>query len=187
LGVPLVRFYQGDSAAGVFAIPTQVALTYQLVSAVVLRILQPHIAGPYGFTVSFLKKLILFSVLFHVLLYLAGAMSATCLILFVLPVGYQGALGSLFVLLAASFFLALAGVNGSYLMLLRQERVGLAINVASAIFYLLLGWILVPALSGLGAALAALLAYALLMTCGLVVTWFAHPARATVRTQNVQD
>jgi O-antigen/teichoic acid export membrane protein len=83
-GVFFVRLLGGDADAGVFGFAGYVAGAYLLFSNLALRILQPHIAGPYGLQGLFIRKLVLFAGLFLVVLYAAMFTAGAAVIWFLL-------------------------------------------------------------------------------------------------------
>jgi O-antigen/teichoic acid export membrane protein len=157
-GVFFVRLFRGDADAGVFGLASQVAGAYLMFSYLAIRILQPHIAGPYGLDRSFLRKLLIFAGLFLVLLSLAGFAVGAGVILFLLAPEYRSALVPLAVLLGAAALLSAGVLASSYLVVLHRERTVLAAHVLSAVVYVAGIVVLVGPLANLGAAMAAVLA-----------------------------
>jgi O-antigen/teichoic acid export membrane protein len=154
-GVFFVRLLCGDAEAGLFGVAAQVGFGYLLFSYPALRILQPHIAGQYGLTPSFLRKLVLFSATFLVLLYLGGLAAGVVVVLFVLAPAYRAAIPPMAALLLAYLFLAVGHIAASYLVVLHREATVLVVHVGAAVVYVAAALLLVGPLGSLGAALAA--------------------------------
>jgi O-antigen/teichoic acid export membrane protein len=173
-GVFFVRLLHGETEAGVFGIATQVAGACLLFSYLAIRILQPHIAGRYGLEPDFLRKLILFTALFLILLYLGGFAAGAGVILFLLGPEYHAALLPLVVLLGAALLLSMGTLASSYLVVLHRERTVLWANVMAAAVYVGGVVLLIPILGNLGAATAAVLAAA----CGTL--WMLASVRASL-------
>jgi O-antigen/teichoic acid export membrane protein len=159
-GVFFVRFLRGDSEAGIFGIASQAALAYLLFSSLAIRILQPHIAGPYGMDRFFLLKLILFAAVFLTLLYLGGLAAGTGAVLLILAAPYRAAVAPMAVLLAAALLFSAGSIASSYLIVLHREKTVLAAHAAAAVVYVVGAIVLVPLFATVGAAAAAALAAA---------------------------
>jgi O-antigen/teichoic acid export membrane protein len=157
-GVFFVRWLQGDAEAGLFGVASQATAVYLMFSYLAIRILQPHIAGPYGLERSFLHKLLLFTALFLALLYLGGLLVGTGVVLLLLAPAYLAALVPMAILLAAALLLSAGVIASSYLVVLHREKTVLAAHVAAAVVYVAGAVLLTPALASSGAALAAALA-----------------------------
>jgi O-antigen/teichoic acid export membrane protein len=157
-GVFFVRLYHGKADAGVFGVASQAAAAYLMFSYLAIRILQPHIAGPYGLDRSFLRKLVLFAALFLVLLAAGGFAVAAGVIVWLLAPEYRAALVPMAVLLGAAVVLSAGVLASSYLVVLHRERTVLIAHAVSAVVYVAGVVVLVPPLANLGAATAAALA-----------------------------
>jgi O-antigen/teichoic acid export membrane protein len=156
-GVFFVRVLCGDAEAGLFGVASQVGTAYLLFSYLALRILQPHIAGQYGLTPSFLRKLILFSGGFLLLLSVGGLAVGTGIVLFVLSPAYHAAIAPMAALVLAVMLLAAGHIAASYLVVLYREATVLLVHIVAALVYVAAALLLVPPLGSLGAALAAVL------------------------------
>ena len=55
-GIFFVWWFHGEDDAGIYGLVQQIAVAYMASCAIGTRILQPHIAGPYGHMRSFIKK-----------------------------------------------------------------------------------------------------------------------------------
>jgi O-antigen/teichoic acid export membrane protein len=163
-GVFFVRLFRGEADAGVFGVASQAAAAYLMFSYLAIRILQPHIAGPYGLDRSFLCKLLLFAALFLVLLAMGGFAVGAGVILWLLAPEYRAALVPMAVLLGAAVLLSAGVLASSYLVVLHRERTVLTAHAVSAVVYVAGVVVLVPLLGNVGAATAAALA----AVCGTV-------------------
>ena len=159
-GVFFVRLLGGEADAGVFGFASYVAGAYLLFSNLALRVLQPHIAGPYGLQGLFVRKLGLFAGAFFVLLYLVLFAAGAAVICFLLAPPYRSALGPLALVLLAVVLLSVGNITGSYLVVLHQERSVLWGNGVAAGVYLAAVLVLTPFFSSLGTAAAAAVAAA---------------------------
>jgi O-antigen/teichoic acid export membrane protein len=173
-GVFFVRLLHGEAEAGVFGIATQVAGACLLFSYLAIRILQPHIAGRYGLEPTFLRKLILFTASFLILLYLAGFAAGAGIILVLLGPEYHAALLPLVVLLGAALLLSVGTLASSYLVVLHRERTVLWANGVAALVYVVGVVLLIPILGNIGAAIASALAAG----CGTL--WMLASVRASI-------
>jgi O-antigen/teichoic acid export membrane protein len=177
-GIFFVRLFCGESAAGVFGVATQVASVYLLFSYLAIRILQPHIAGPYGLERSFVRKLILFTGVFLAILYAGGLAAGGGVALFVLTPRYREAVAPMALLLAAALVLSVGVIASSYLVVLHREQTVLAAHTVAGVVYVVLAVLLIPSFSNLGAATAAALAAA----CGTV--WMVVAVRINLPPQS---
>jgi O-antigen/teichoic acid export membrane protein len=157
-GVFVVRCFRGEAEAGVFGVANQAAGAYLMFSYLAIRILQPHIAGPYGLDRLFLRKLILFTTLFLALLYLGGLAVGGGVILFLLDPLYRAAILPLAVLLGAAVLLSVGVLASSYLVVLHREQTVLWAHAGAAVVYVVAAVLLAPAFGNPGAAAAAALA-----------------------------
>src|SRR5262249_9693085 len=112
-GVFFVRWFHGETEAGVFGIASPAAGAYLLSRYLAIRLPQPHIAGPYGLDRLFLRKLMLFAGLFLTLLYLGGFGGGAAVVLFLLAPLYRAALLPMAVLLAAMLLLSVGVLASS--------------------------------------------------------------------------
>jgi O-antigen/teichoic acid export membrane protein len=176
-GVFFVRVLCGDTETGLFGVASQAGTGYLLFSYLALRILQPHIAGPYGLTSSFLRKLILFSAGFLLFLYVGGLVAGTGIVLFILPPAYHPAIVPMAALLLAVLLLAVGHIAASYLVVLHREATVLWVHIVAALVYVAAALLLVPPLAGLGAALAAVLGGG----CGTL--WLVLAVRRSLATR----
>jgi O-antigen/teichoic acid export membrane protein len=170
-GVFFVRYFRGDAEAGVFGISSHAAAAYLLFSYLAIRVAQPHIAGRYGLDRLFLRKLVFFTALFLVLLYLAGLAAGAGLVLFLLTPVYRAALLPLAVLLGAALLLSVGVLASSYLVVLHRERTVLAAQVSAAGVYVAAAFVLVPLFGSTGAATASVLA------AGCATLWMVAAVR----------
>jgi O-antigen/teichoic acid export membrane protein len=159
-GVFFVRWFRGDAQGGVFGIASQAAGAYLMFSYLAIRILQPHIAGPYGLDRRFLRKLVVFAGTFLGLLYAGGFLSAGGVILLLLRPDYREAIAPMAVMLGAAVVLSVGVLASSYLVVLHRERTVLAAQLSATVVYICASLLLVPVLGSLGAATAAALAAA---------------------------
>lgn len=157
-GIFFVRVLGGETEAGVFGIANQAISVYLLFSHLAIRILQPHVAGPYGLDPLFLRKLIVFTGLFLTLLYLGGLAASAGVILFLLAPTYRAALVPVAILLGAALLLSVGTIASSYLVVLHRERTVLRAQFVAAVVYVVTVVLLVPLLQDIGAAVAAALA-----------------------------
>jgi O-antigen/teichoic acid export membrane protein len=173
-GVFFVRWFREDAEAGVFGIASHAAAAYLMFSYLAIRILQPHIAGPYGLDHRFLRKLVLFAGAFLAVLYLGGYLTAGGVILFLLTSDYRAALLPMAVMLVAAVVLSVGVLASSYLVVLHRERTVLKAQLSATVVYVGGSILLVPVLGSLGAATAAALA------AGWGTVWMVLVVRAHV-------
>jgi O-antigen/teichoic acid export membrane protein len=135
-GVLLVRLRAGPGEAALFGLAYQVANAHQIVGALGVQVVQPHIYGEYGLHRGFLVKLGVFAALFlggAAVLALAGGWLVVRLLL---PPFYGAALGPMAWLLAAAALLTVGRLLSAYLLRLHEERFILGAQLASALVYI---------------------------------------------------
>ncbi len=137
-GVILTRLLRGERDTGLYGLALQMGTAYLIAGMLVLRIVQPHIAGPYGLDRLFVRKLIaaIGGILFA--LWLAGVCAAWVLVYRLLDPAYAPAFGPMVVLLTTAAVAIATGVVNLYLLRARRE------------------WVLQPAYVGGAAAYVAL-------------------------------
>jgi O-antigen/teichoic acid export membrane protein len=121
-GVAVTRVTLGDAETAVYGVASQAALVCLLMAGLVARVVQPHIAGPYGLDRSFVKKLAAFLGLAFGGLWVGYAVSVYAVVGRLFPPHYAGVPGPAIVLGAAAVLFALAGVLGTYLVRFGRER-----------------------------------------------------------------
>ncbi|MBI2528735.1 MAG: oligosaccharide flippase family protein [Candidatus Rokubacteria bacterium] len=137
-GVILARLLRGERDAGLYGVAFQIASAYLIAGTLVTRIVQPHIAGPYGLDRLFVRKLILSMGGTLIMLWLAGGGVAWLLIDRLLDPAYAPAFGPMLVLLTtATVAIATWAVN-LYLLRLHRERTLQAVYVGAAAVYVAL-------------------------------------------------
>ncbi len=155
-GIIWVRIMHGDEDAAILGIVDRVLKAYLTFSLIAVRIVQPHMSGPYGMHRSFVQKAVIFSASFHVVLMVAiGVAAATAILLFLDPV-YHAAVGVMVVALLAGCFAGMGTMGTSFLVTRRKESVVFSVNVIRTTIFVALATPLVWQLSYLGAPLASL-------------------------------
>ena len=137
-GVILARLLRGERDAGLYGLAFQIASAYLFAGTLVVRIVQPHIAGPYGLHRNFVWKLILSVGGILVMLWLAGAGGAWLLVHSLLDRPYTPAFGPMLVLLTTATVATATGVVNLYLLRLGRERTLQAVYVGAAAVYVAL-------------------------------------------------
>ncbi len=151
-GVLFLRFFRGAEATGVFGLACQAAALTFAFAWLGIRIIQPHIGGEYGLHPGFIRKLLVFLLLF--LLGLGGAafLGGALVIWYFFDPAFREAIIPMGVLIAASAILS-AGVAASlYLLRFRRERRVLGIYLVSSVIYLAGCALLIPEYGIAGAA-----------------------------------
>jgi len=167
-GIFFIRWHDDDNAVAIFGLAQQIAIAYMVSCAIGTRILQPHIAGPYGMTRSFVKKVILFFVLFHSAALAVAFGATTIIILWVLPPGFQAAVLPVAVLLVGRTVASAAAIAAMYAVTRYRETLLLRAQVLSAVLFAGSCLLLVPQGSCLAYAWVSLAA----STCTfLVILW----------------
>src|SRR4029077_6832507 len=135
-GVFFLRFFRGPEATGVYGLACQVgALTFAF-AWLGIRIIQPHIGGEYGLHVGFIRKLMLFVVLFLISLGSAAFLGGAVVIRYAFDPAYREAIAPMGVLIAAGAVLSAGVVASLYLLRFRKERQVLVIYLCTAVLYL---------------------------------------------------
>jgi len=147
-GVILARLLRGERDAGLYGVAFQIASAYLFAGTLVTRIVQPHIAGPYGLERLFVRKLIASMGGILIMLWLAGAGAAWLLVHRLLDPAYAPAFGPMLVLLTTATVAIATGVVNLYLLRLNCERTLQAVYLGAAGVYVAL------ALSSAGSPLA---------------------------------
>jgi O-antigen/teichoic acid export membrane protein len=136
-GIFFVRWFHGDVDTAIYGLAQQIAVAYLVFCAVATRILQPHIAGPYGMTRGFIKKLLLFFVLFHATILAAAlGLSATVIEAFLKP-SFQAAVLPTAILLIGRMLASAGMIGGMYAIAQMRERVVLRVNICAAVFFVI--------------------------------------------------
>jgi len=117
-----------------------------------VRLLQPHIAGRYGQTWAFLKKLTLFSTAYLGSLLLVVWLGAGLAITILLPAEYHDAVWPATLMLLGAALAAVGRIGAMYLVVLRRENDELRCQFAATIIYLVGCAVLVPQYSYYAAA-----------------------------------
>ena len=134
--VVLVRVWCGEAEAAVYGIAFQLIAVELLVLGLFLRVIQPHIAGAYALTRSFIQQLsvvVVSGLLGLTVLFLClGWFLFSC----VLPPGYWIAYEVLCLLQAFVTCYALAAVVNAYLIRGRGEARVWAAHVFAVVIYL---------------------------------------------------
>ena len=164
-GIFFVRWYGSDDAAGIFGLAQQIALAYMTSCMIGTRILQPHIAGPYGFMRSFVKKVILFFVLFQSAALAAALGLSTIIILWALPPSFHAAVLPVTVLLVGQMLVSAASIGSMYAVTRSRETHLLRAQILGAVIFVGGCVLLVPQGSYMACAWVSLAA----STCTLVM------------------
>jgi O-antigen/teichoic acid export membrane protein len=137
-GVILARLCRGEHDAGLYGLALHVGTAYLIVGTLVLRIVQPHIAGPYGLDRLFVRKLL--AAIGGILLaaWLAGVGAAWALAYRLLDRAYAPAFGPMVVLLTTAAVAIATGVANLYLLRAHRERVLQAAYAGGAVVYVAL-------------------------------------------------
>lgn len=129
-GIFFVRAFHSEHTA-ILGLAQQVARGYSMFTTIGNRILLPHIAGPYGLHKGFIKKMILFLILFRGLLLLAAFGVAAVLVVELLDPVYRQALVPMAILLVARLIGGVSGISTMYAIVLHREPVVLLANVCA--------------------------------------------------------
>jgi O-antigen/teichoic acid export membrane protein len=172
-GVVLVRLRAGPSEAALFGLAYQVANAYQILGALVVQVVQPHIYGVYGLHRAFLARLGAFAALFLGGLGLLALAGARLTVVFLLPPFYRAALWAMPWLLAAAALLTVARLLSAYLLRLGEERFIMGAHLATALLYV--GACLAVPVSSVVIGAAVIAPCAALL--GVVACWWRVRAR----------
>lgn len=157
-GVFFVRFFQGDASTAVLGLSAQAASAYLVFAALGNRVLQPHIAGPFGLGRKFIKRLALLHGAFLGLLWLGAFSAALIVVEWALDARYREAIVPIGMLLTGAAIHSAGMIGSVYLVVLGEERATLIPSGCASAIYLLGCCLLVPAYSYTGAAVMTVLA-----------------------------
>ncbi|QDU38824.1 Polysaccharide biosynthesis protein [Maioricimonas rarisocia] len=183
-GVPLVRLLHGDGAAGLMGLATQAMNAAMMLGAMANRVLQPHVAGPYGRRPEFLRRLGGFIILFYGGVALAGVVGSWAVIHFYLPDEFNPAWGPCCLLIVAGLVMSLARLLSTWLVIARREGHVARIEFWSAGLYLLIVPLLATWASFRGAAIGTAVASGLLIVLTLTA---ARSTAAGPEAESVSD
>ena len=168
-GVFFLRFFQGQEATGVYGLACQVGAITFAFAWLGIRIVQPHIGGEYGLHSGFIRKLIVFVVLFLVGLSAAAFAGGTAIIWFAFDPSFRVAIEPMGILIAASAILSAGVVPGLYLLRFHHARRVLLVYFGTAIVYLSGSALLIPEFGIAGAAAMTLVAAVIGTTIMLIL------------------
>ena len=133
----LVRIYSGAIEAAYTGLAVQVCQTLLMAGVLAHRTVRPHVAGPYGFEPSFIRKLVFFYLLYCSVLGVLAVTACYIVIIFVMDPGYRPALPACLIAILAAV-LGIAGTaSNNYLLVLNKERRILLGYVFAAVLFLL--------------------------------------------------
>ena len=176
-GVLFVRTYHGQGDAGIFGLAQQVAFGYLMLAALALRILRPHIAGPFGMQKSFIRKLVAFVALYLSSLYAAVLAGAIFVITVFLPPTYSSAILPMSILLSGAMAFAASRFATNYLVVLHREHGVLWTNAITALIFAIVSAIAVREYSYVGISWAVVVAYCVGALISIPWAWFGWRAQ----------
>jgi len=155
----VARVLHGPQEAAIVGLGVQILQVYLTFVMLAGRLLYPHVAGPYGFTRSFIIKETAFLLVLHAFLFSGSILGSVALVELVLPSSYRHALATFVLFSAAGLVAGIAGFLNYYLLVLKSEK-SVTINylIASVIF---IGFIAIMAPVGcaVGISVATLAAF----------------------------
>jgi O-antigen/teichoic acid export membrane protein len=129
LGVPLTRALFGAGEAGLLAIAVFVFRTHALVTGLLTRTVFPHVAGTFGETQSFIRRMALAYGSLTLFLTTMAVIGSEIMLRFFLPPEYLAARWTIALILVAAT-IRVGGVAGNlYLIARYRERTLLAISM----------------------------------------------------------
>jgi O-antigen/teichoic acid export membrane protein len=177
-GIFFVRMLDGPAETALIGLAYQAGNVFLAFAWLALRILQPHISGPYGLERSFLWKLALFVVGFLATLVIFNFLIGLVVIRLCFDPVYRGALLPMGLLLGGGFMLGVSAVVQLYLTRFYEERFQMLVYCGGALLYAVACVAVVPRWGAAGAA-AATVVVALLMTLlNLFRAWGQWPRSA---------
>jgi len=139
-GVLLVRWFHGDAAAGIMGLATLVLQTFLQLTIVAIRIVYPHITGPYGRERAFRRKLWAFFLGYTAGLFSIMILGVWILVTTLLPIGYAQAFPTSVILLFGGSLLSLAWLKARFLVANKREPIlALVQFVGSTTFLVIAG------------------------------------------------
>ncbi|MCC6416552.1 MAG: oligosaccharide flippase family protein [Opitutaceae bacterium] len=177
-GIFFVRTLSSENDSAAFGLAVQCALAYQLLMALGLRIVQPHINGMFGLHRQFVKKLLVFVVASGILLSLVAFAGGAIVVYFLDDPAYQAAIGPMAILLLTAFLMSLASVANVYLLRFSDLGFIVLIHLAVVVAYLTAMVLLAATMTITVAAVVALIAQfiAAALLCGRAAMWIAECA-----------
>jgi O-antigen/teichoic acid export membrane protein len=151
-GVFFLRFFRGQEATGVFGLACQIGLLTFAFGWLGIRVIMPHIGGEFGLDRGFIRKLVLFLLLYLTGLGLAAFLGGSLVIWIAFDPAFRQAIMPMGVLVAASTVLSAGVVASLYLLRFHGERRVLFVYACSAGIYLGGCALLVPEYGIAGAA-----------------------------------
>jgi len=140
-GIFFLRGVRPDGEISLMGLVQQIGLGHLMFAGLAARVLRPHISGPYGRNVQFLRKLRRFSLTFFFLLLIAGTAGSYILIYGFLSPVFRSAFHSAVFMVAASSITFLAMVAASYLVDDQRETAVLWTDVGVTILFVSLAWL----------------------------------------------
>jgi len=167
-GVFFVRWWHDNTDAAILGLAQQISGAYAMCAMSATTILQPHIAGQYGMTGGFFKKLVGFFIAFHAALFALAALGTTVLIVMFLEPVYYAAIVPTLILLVGRVLNSAQGIGGMYAITRSLERLLLVVNGTRATLFVVGCVLLVP----YGSYLASVCLSTLAAACGLtLIIW----------------
>ncbi len=179
-GVFLVRSMIGDDETAILGLAQQVAVAYIMLLGLCSRIVEPHIAGPYGLHRGFLKKLILFVAVLSVVLLGLAVAAVYVLLNHLINQQYESALMPICLMLVAGVTVNVGRIGSMYLVVLHRETSVFRANAIAAILFGLLAICLIPSFGALGSSVASALAV-IVGTFIILISARKHVGRHTSR------
>lgn len=175
-GILFVKAWLGDAEAAGYGLASQLALAFALIVSLPSRILLPHIAGKYGCTPSFIKKLIWFEAIFTLGMTGLAFLGGWAVLVLLLPPTYADVLGPMLLLLAGAAALSPLSVFQGYLFRFGKEKILLAGYFLTASLFATLSAMLPSILGIASSSLAAMWAGTLLI---IALIWWFFPDAAS--------
>jgi len=175
------RWLSGAGQAALYGLAAQVLQAYVMLVVLAHQLLQPHVAGPYGFTRHFVLKLAFFYAAYLGSLALAAAAGSYLVIRSLLPADYLDAVWPCWVMTAAGLIVGIGTALNNYLLMLHYERrITISYLFGCAVF-LLASMTLASPLGALGQSLAVFLAFLALAAANAVSLFMAQRAFSASR------
>ena len=151
-GVIAVRLLQSKEDTAILGLATQVNTVFLMFATIGFRIVRPHIAGPYGQTPSFIRKLGLFIIGYLSALWVGLFVLSYAAIIYLLDSAYHEAIAVIALLLLGAWLSAATRVMSMYYVDAHRERTLFVINTIVAVCFVVGCMALVPYFSYYGAA-----------------------------------
>ena len=169
--VLIVRYFHGESEAGIMGLATQALRMFVMLTVLAFRVVRPHVSGPYGFSRGFVWKQGLFYCVYFGVLYPCSLAGAWVLIHCMLKASYQPAWEPVCIMLTAALIAAIGRAPNAHLVVMKREYLVTQSFAVAGLVFCVASFLLAPRYGAIGQCCAILLWGVTLGIAGLIRLW----------------